>query len=85
MEPHIGCSAFHPGQFCDEIDEDTVRICLYLVDFIYSRIPVFKTSKTETNESENQANKAQVGKWLKGILGAVVFHLKVSLFVVLNK
>ena len=57
MESYIGCSASHPGQFCDKIDQDIVLISLYLVDLIYSRIPILKTKKAKTKQNKETKKK----------------------------
>ena len=66
MESHVGCSTFHPGQFCDEIDQDAVLIALYLVDFIYGRIPILETNKQRQNNSkQKKKNKTKKTKQIK--------------------
>lgn len=67
MEAHVGRPAAHPGQFCDEIDEDTALLSVRLVDFVHGGIPVFTTNKQHppnTHHSETRAERP------RGVLGA---------------
>lgn len=59
--------------------------CILLISFIAEYLFLKQAKLKQIKAKTKQINKAQVGKWLKGILGAVVFHLRVSLLVVLNK